>query len=43
MDSWRDAILNEFVPKVSRLTLVADPDSLLAEEETGTGVASTRI
>ena len=33
MDSWRDAILNEFVPKVSRLTLVADPDSLLAEEK----------
>lgn len=33
MDSWRDAILNEFVPKISRLTLVADPDSLLAEEK----------
>ena len=33
MDSWRDAILNEFVPGVSKLTLVADPDSLLAEEK----------
>lgn len=33
MGSWRDAILNEFVPKVSKLTLVADPDSLLAEEK----------
>lgn len=33
MDSWRDAILNEFAPKISRLTLVADPDSLLAEEK----------
>lgn len=33
MSSWRDAILNEFVPKVSKLTLVADPDSLLAEEK----------
>ena len=28
-DSWRDAILNDFVPNVSKLTLVADPDSLL--------------
>ena len=33
MDSWRDAILDEFVPKVSKLTLVTDPDSLLAEEK----------
>ena len=33
MSSWRDAILNEFVPKISKLTLVADPDSLLAEEK----------
>lgn len=33
MDSWRDAILNKFVPKVSKITLVADPDSLLAEEK----------
>lgn len=30
--SWRDTILNEFVPNVSKLTLVADPDSLLTEE-----------
>jgi len=30
--SWRDQILKEFTPKVSRLTLVADPDGLLLEE-----------
>jgi len=33
MSSWRDAILNDFVPSVSKLTLVADPDSLLTEEK----------
>jgi hypothetical protein len=32
MSSWRDAILGEFVPQVSKLTLVADPDGLLGEE-----------
>jgi len=32
MRSWRDAILNDFVPNVSKLTLVADPDCLLTEE-----------
>ncbi len=31
MSSWRDAILSHFVPGVSKLTLVADPDSLLTE------------
>lgn len=30
---WRDAILNDFVPNVSKLTLVADPDGLLTEEK----------
>jgi hypothetical protein len=30
--SWRDRILDAFVPEVSKLTLVADPDSLLTEE-----------
>ena len=30
--SWRDTILDEFVPNVSKLTLVADPDGLLTEE-----------
>jgi hypothetical protein len=30
--SWRDQILNDFTPKVARLTLVADPDGLLLEE-----------
>ncbi|PLY12613.1 MAG: BREX-3 system phosphatase PglZ [Sedimenticola sp.] len=33
MSSWRDAILNDFVPYVSKLTLVADPDCLLTEEK----------
>ncbi|MDG6998301.1 MAG: BREX-3 system phosphatase PglZ [Nitrososphaerota archaeon] len=32
MSSWRDQILKDFVPKVARLTLVADPDQLLLEE-----------
>ncbi|MDP2644054.1 MAG: BREX-3 system phosphatase PglZ [Desulfobacterales bacterium] len=31
--NWRDAILNDFVPHVSKLTLVADPDCLLTEEK----------
>lgn len=33
MSSWRDTILDDFVPKVSKLTLVADPDGLLTEEK----------
>ena len=33
MSSWQDAILNDFVPNVSKLTLVADPDYLLTEEK----------
>ena len=32
MGMWRDLILREFTPDVARLTLVADPDGLLAEE-----------
>jgi len=32
MTSWRGAILNDFVPNVSKLTLVADSDNLLTEE-----------
>lgn len=32
MASWRDTILKNFTPKISRLTLVADPDGLLTEE-----------
>ena len=31
--SWRDVILNDFVPNLSKLTLVADPDCLLTEEK----------
>ena len=33
VSSWRDVILNDFVPNVSKLTLVADPDCLLTEEK----------
>lgn len=32
MNSWRDTILRNFVPDVNKLTLVADPDSLMTEE-----------
>jgi len=32
MSNWRDQILKEFTPQVSRLTLVADPDGLVLEE-----------
>ena len=33
MGNWRDQILREFAPNVAPLTLVADPDHLLVEEE----------
>ena len=32
MSSWRDHILKEFTPHVSKLTVAADPDELLLEE-----------
>jgi len=32
MANWRDTILKNFKPKISRLTLVSDPDGLLTEE-----------
>ncbi len=32
MSSWRDHILKDFIPGISKLTLVADPDGLLLEE-----------
>lgn len=32
-NSWRNTILNDFVPNVSKLTLVADPDALMTEEK----------
>lgn len=31
--NWRDVILQHFQPSISRLTLVADPDGLLLEED----------
>lgn len=33
MNNWRDTILSDFIPNVSKLTLVADPDDLLTEEK----------
>ena len=33
MGSWRDHILKEFIPNLSKLTIVADPDALLTEEK----------
>lgn len=33
MNSWRDTILQEFVPNVAKLTLVSDLDCLLNEEK----------
>lgn len=33
MSSWRDTILNDFIPNISKLTLAADPDHLLTEEK----------
>lgn len=38
MASWRDAILDKFVPHISRLTLVSDPDNLLTEEKLALGL-----
>lgn len=33
MPDWRDKILKEFIPHVTKLTLVCDPDSLITEEK----------
>jgi hypothetical protein len=33
VETWRDSILNQFVPNVSRLSLVSDPGNLLTEEK----------
>lgn len=33
VSSWRNTILKNFVPNVSKLTLVSDPDYLLTEEK----------
>lgn len=37
-DSWREAILAQFIPDVCRLTLVADPDGLLLDEGISAGI-----
>lgn len=36
--SWRDRVLREFTPELSRLTLVADPDGLLLDEGISAGI-----
>ena len=33
VSSWRNTILEEFIPNISKLTLVSDPDYLLTEEK----------
>lgn len=33
MSSWRETILKNFIPNIYKLTLVADPDCLLTEEQ----------
>lgn len=38
MANWRETILKNFKPKISRLTLVADPDGLLTEERMLTAI-----
>lgn len=38
MADWRDLILGDFTPELSRLTLVADPDGLLTEEKVQAGI-----
>ena len=38
MSNWCDRILKEFTPNVARLTLVADPDGLLLEENVLVGI-----
>lgn len=37
-ESWRESILAHFAPDSSRLTLVADPDSLFAEDKLALGL-----
>jgi len=32
-ESWRSRILQEFQPKIAKLTIVSDPDQLLSEEQ----------
>lgn len=38
MTDWRDLILRDFTPELSRVTLVADPDGLLTEEKVQAGI-----
>lgn len=38
MSNWRDCILNEFTPDVAPLTLVADPDGVILEENIFVGI-----
>ena len=36
MKTWRDSIIEQFIPKISKLSLVSDPDNLLTEEKMST-------
>jgi hypothetical protein len=38
MKDWREYILNQFIPNVSKLSLVSDPDNLLTEEKTSSAL-----
>ncbi len=38
MSSWQELIVEQFIPKVSRLTVVADPDGLMQEESIQAGI-----
>jgi len=33
LETWRDKIIEQFVPKISKLSLVSDPDNLITEEK----------
>lgn len=40
MSSWRESILDQFVPGISRLTIASDPDNILTEEKLSTELIS---
>ena len=33
MQTWRDTIIEQFIPNISKLSLVSDPDNLITEEK----------
>lgn len=40
MSKWRTSILEQFLPGISKLTIVSDPDNLLTEEKLATELTS---